>query len=190
MRRCLLSLALAVAVFPPTHGEQAKAGKTNAVATSSAPASVTSESASKKDPPLLLADDKPLLLDDGPAASTPEGSCADNSRCQVCHLNMTLELISVTHAKANLGCARCHGDCDAHIADESWASGGKGTPPELMYPRYKINALCRECHSGEKDRVNRKGPRCPKLLGQRTPRNTCTECHGTHRLVERRCKWK
>ena len=28
---------------------------------------------------------------------------------------------------------------DAHIADESWASGGNGTAPDIMYTRDKIN---------------------------------------------------
>ena len=36
----------------------------------------------------------------------------------------------------------CHGVSDAHIADESWASGGNGTAPDIMYPRDKINPSC------------------------------------------------
>ncbi len=51
------------------------------------------------------------------------------------------EDLAVTHAEADIGCAKCHGVCDEHIAGES------------------------------KEKV-------------------CTNCHGQHRLEERKCKWK
>jgi hypothetical protein len=89
-------------------------------------------------------------------------------------LNYAQEKLAVTHAQANIGCADCHGDCDAHIADESWASGGNGTPPGTMYPPDKVNPFCLGCH--------------PKAsLGNK---KYCTDCHGTHRLTNRKCKWK
>ena len=116
----------------------------------------------------------PLLLDDNTDISLPGKHEADNNRCYVCHLNYEREKLSVTHARANIGCKDCHGDCDAHIADESWASGGNGTPPGIMYPPEKINPFCMSCH--------------PKAnLGDK---KYCTDCHGTHRLAYRRCKWK
>ena len=82
----------------------------------------------------------------------PQGPVADNSRCFVCHVNYMQEKLAVTHAKANIGCAHCHGASDAHIADESWASGGNGTAPDIMYPRDKINSSCMHCHP--KDRID------------------------------------
>jgi hypothetical protein len=116
----------------------------------------------------------PLLLDDNPDINLPDKPVADNSRCYVCHLNYAQEKLAVTHARANIGCKDCHGDCDAHIADESWASGGNGTPPSIMYPPDKINSFCKSCH--------------PKAsLGDK---KYCTDCHGTHRLTNRKCKWK
>ena len=120
------------------------------------------------EPPLLLEDDPPLLLDDNDddASSTTGGPVADNSRCHVCHLDYAVEEIAVVHAKANLGCTKCHGDCDEHIADESWASGGNGTPPGKMYRRQDIDPCCEECHKEHdvpaRDVVARWLQRCSK----------------------------
>ncbi|HUT13605.1 MAG TPA: hypothetical protein VMY42_24165 [Thermoguttaceae bacterium] len=138
------------------------------------------------DPPLLLDDDPPLLLDDDPTGPGERKPVADNSRCHHCHLNYADEDLVVQHAEANISCADCHGNCDEHIADESWASGGNGTPPEKMYPREKINPLCVDCHPKEE---------LGKLEHQRFLAGTagekyCTDCHGDHRLGERTCKWK
>ena len=74
-----------------------------------------------------ITDDEPLLLldDDEEEFSPPAGAGADNSRCFVCHVNYMQEDIAVIHARVNISCADCHGDCDAHIADESWAWGDR-----------------------------------------------------------------
>ena len=128
----------------------------------------------------------PLLLEDEPAGGTSSAPAADNSRCFVCHANYLEEKIAVTHAKANLGCARCHGASDAHIADESWASGGNGTAPDRMYPRDKINPSCLQCHA--KDKID--APQHVAVLADTEGKQVCTDCHGTHRLPQRRCKWK
>lgn len=140
----------------------------------------------KDDEPLLLDDEPLLLLDDGPDANVPAGAVADNSRCYVCHINYMQEDITVIHARANIGCADCHGDCDAHIADESWASGGNGTPPGIMYPRPKINQFCRGCHPKSKTDTEQQKPSLDSTAEQKY----CTDCHGNHRLASRKCKWK
>ena len=131
---------------------------------------------------------EPLLLLDGgeksPAA--PAGTVADNSRCFVCHLNCMQEDIAVVHARANIGCVNCHGDCDAHIADESWASGGNGTAPGVMYPREKVNPLCMGCHPKDKMPAVRHAA----FFAGTAKETSCTDCHGKHRLAERKCKWK
>ncbi len=49
-----------------------------------------------------------------------------------------------------MGGVRCHGNCDAHIADESWASGGNGTAPGVLHLREKVNPLCMGCHPKDK----------------------------------------
>jgi hypothetical protein len=143
--------------------------------------------------PLLLEDDSaqpaespPLLLEDGPASDGSSGPAADNSRCFVCHVNYMQEEIAVTHANAGLGCAHCHGASDAHIADESWASGGNGTAPDRMYTRDQINTACMACHPKEKIDV----PQHTAVLTALDGPQVCTDCHGSHRLPQRRCKWK
>ncbi|MBE3123975.1 MAG: hypothetical protein IMZ55_19980 [Acidobacteria bacterium] len=131
---------------------------------------------------------EPLLLLDGgeksPAA--PAGPVADNTRCFVCHLNYMQEDVAVVHARANIGCVNCHGDCDAHIADESWASGGNGTAPGIMYPREKVNPLCMGCHPKDKMPAARHAA----FFAGTAKETSCTDCHGKHRLTDRKCKWK
>lgn len=132
------------------------------------------------------AEPAPLLLEDEPTTEAPGKPVADNSRCFVCHANYMQEKLAVTHAEKNIGCARCHGASDAHIADESWASGGNGTAPDIMYPRDKINPSCLQCHT--KDKIDT--PQHQGILTEGVGKQVCTDCHGTHRLPQRRCKWK
>ena len=140
--------------------------------------------AAKDQAPLLL-DNGPLLPDNGPQAAQPAGPQADNSRCFVCHINYMQEDIAVIHARADIGCAGCHGQSDEHIADESWASGGSGTAPDIMYPRPKINLSCMVCHT--KDKIDNDQH---KPLFANFKKTVCTDCHGRHRLEVRKCKWK
>lgn len=138
-----------------------------------------------KDKPLLLLDDEPpLMLDDKAAGGPADASGADNSRCAVCHLSLAKEELAVTHAKEDIGCARCHGDCDAHIDDESWASGGPGTAPQIMFPPERIDKACGECHDTHeapaKEVLRRWQERCPEKTDAASI--VCTDCHGQHRL--------
>lgn len=70
-----------------------------------------------------------LLLGDGPGANPSAGPTADNSRCHVCHIKYTFEDIAVAHARANIGCADCHGESDDHISDEFWSWVEKARHP-------------------------------------------------------------
>ncbi len=154
--------------------------------------------AAKKEAPLLLSDDKPLLLDDEPGTNAPAGSGADNSRCQVCHLNFMQEALTVVHARTNIGCATCHGPSDAHIADESWASGGNGTPPDIIYRKSLSRFACLGCHNWvklvesdqKKTELKDKPDHLAVLDGTNREKRFCTDCHGQHRMVNRKCKWK
>ncbi len=131
------------------------------------------------------ADEPLLLLDDEEEVKKLVG--ADNSRCHVCHLNYAAEPLAVNHARVNIGCAKCHGPSDAHIDDESWAEGGNGTAPDIMYPRDKINPACLACHPKEKllPKTHR------DFLAGKTVQKVCTDCHGEeHRLLKRKLKWK
>ena len=125
--------------------------------------------------------DKPLLLKDGPDAKPPEGM-AHNSRCHVCHLNYAQN--PWRSPTPGPGLAKCHGPSDAHIDDESWTSGGKGTPPDKMYLPNKVNALCMNCHKVKKTESHQ------VLFADVPQKKICTDCHGKHRLTKGKCKWK
>jgi hypothetical protein len=145
----------------------------------------TAKSAEENEAPLLLDDEPLLLLDEEPDADQSDGPEADNSRCFVCHINYMQEDIAVIHARADIGCAGCHGESDEHIADESWASGGNGTAPYIMYPQPKINPFCMGCHTKDKIDTDQHKP-----LFANFEKTVCTDCHGNHRLAVRKCKWK
>jgi hypothetical protein len=86
-----------------------------------------------------------------------------------------------------MGCADCHGQSDAHIDDESWASGGTGTPPEIMYSRDDVNPFCSGCH----EIVNNNGSHHKALFDSEKGKDlNCTDCHGDHRLARRMVNWK
>ncbi|MFW6170408.1 MAG: hypothetical protein ACODAD_07960, partial [Planctomycetota bacterium] len=111
-------------------------------------------------------------------------SRADSGRCHVCHLNFATEKIAVIHAKEDIGCTDCHGNCDEHIADESWASGGPGTPPGIMYPRETIDPACGKCHpthdAPPREVLERWQKRCSDIKD--VSKIVCTDCHGRHRV--------
>ena len=129
-----------------------------------------------QEPPLLLAEqvaqEPPLLLEDNNDDENPgldTGPVADNSRCYICHINFGEDQLASIHAKADIGCERCHGASDAHCSDED-----NITPPDIMYPAEKINSFCKSCHPNA-------------TLGK--GKKYCTECHGEHRLSHRTRKW-
>jgi hypothetical protein len=169
-----------------TKEEKGPASKAPAPAAS---ASTTNGLSATNDKPLLVSDEKPLLLLDDDAGSNAPAGGADNSRCQVCHVNFMQEALAATHARTNIGCATCHGACDAHIADESWASGGNGTAPDIMFPRSKIYGACMACHKPEQVFVKAEKHQ-PNWWAIAYQEKVCTDCHGRHRMVLRRCTWK
>lgn len=141
---------------------------------------------------LHLSDEPPLRLGEEKSSSELTAKAADNSRCHVCHLNFAMEELATVHAEEGIGCIDCHGDCDAHIADESWASGGPGTPPGIMFPLEQIDPACQKCHHSHNvpaaEVIGRWQARCPEKT--RPEEIVCTDCHGRHRLQsERRKAW-
>jgi len=180
MRYCLLTSILTAALVLGVGCEQAESLQKPQA---NAEPKTGIESAADNKAPLLLDDEPLLLLDDD---SQADGPVADNSRCFVCHINYIQEDIAVIHARADVGCAGCHGESDEHIADESWASGGNGTPPDTMYPRPKINPFCMGCHTKDKIDTEQHKP----LFAANPAEKYCTDCHGNHRLADRKCKWK
>lgn len=84
------------------------------------------------------------------------------------------------------GCAQCHGESDAHIDDESWASGGEGTVPDKIYTPQKVNEFCMECHDGD----TLTDANHASLAAEKSQKSRCTDCHGAHMLANRVTKWK
>ncbi len=125
--------------------------------------------------PLLLLEDEPEEL------AMPTGPVADNSRCYVCHMNYEIEPLTITHARADIGCEQCHGASDAHCSDED-----NITPPDIMYPIEKIDSFCMGCHTREKIDV----PVHKSVLADiGAEGSSCTSCHGEHRLSHRTRRW-
>jgi hypothetical protein len=141
-------------------------------------------------PPLKVEKGAPLLLDalpDAKPAKTPEeGPVADNIACYCCHRNFEEEPMVRVHAKANVGCVKCHGESVAHRNDED-----NTTPPDVIYPAQRIEKACQECHESH-DAPAKKVIACWQ---QKCPAKThaeelvCTDCHGEHRLKVRTVRW-
>lgn len=135
-------------------------------------------------PPLEISSDAPQLLD-GPQPQ-PEGPAADNGPCFVCHANYREEPLAVWHARENIGCVDCHGRSFAHRNDEN-----NTTPPDVMYPRAKIDPGCLNCHPRHdvpaRDVVQLFLQRCDPQMDAK--KLACTDCHGEHRLSHRTVRW-
>lgn len=128
-------------------------------------------------------------------ASLPKGPLADNSRCFVCHANYEEEQLSVVHAKANVGCVRCHGNSSPHSTDEDGL-----TAPDRMFPKAHIRLNCLSCHDwvklveSDKNKIDRtdlkeKADHQAVLDGKNREKPFCTDCHGEHRMFFRTKGW-
>jgi hypothetical protein len=100
---------------------------------------------------------------------------ADNAYCQVCHLNYAYDPFAEGHRKIGLGCVKCHGASEKHVADESHR-----TPPDRMYAAEMVNPSCLACHGQEP---------LPPTCVPGGDRKLCTDCHDTHRLQKRKRRW-
>jgi len=142
-------------------------------------------------PPALQVDKSALLLLDEPAEEeTPEFDplhpVADNTRCYVCHVNYKEETFVQWHAKANIGCVKCHGDSADHIADEA-----NLTPPGVMFWPSKVGFNCYWCHPQHNAPARDVILRWQELVAGKVDPNRvlCTDCHGAHRLKRRTIVW-
>jgi hypothetical protein len=137
-------------------------------------------------PPPLKVDKGAPRLDEPKSTEPAEKPAADNSACHVCHGNYQEEWLAVTHAKANVGCMKCHGASIAHRNDED-----NITPPDIIYPSDGIEKACIKCHSSHdvaaKKVVARWKERCSAI--QDPGKLVCTDCHGEHRLKQRVVRW-
>ncbi len=113
-------------------------------------------------------------------ASTQPAGPADNSYCLTCHMNMNEDLTK-QHQKVGIGCANCHGESDKHSSDEN-----NITPPDVMYPASKIYGACVKCH--EEEKLIKRAEHDPMFI-PRKREQSCTECHGKHKMSVRTRRW-
>lgn len=112
-----------------------------------------------------------------------------NEFCSACHYAFGDEKLARTHERAGIGCERCHGESERHRSDED-----NITPPEIMYPKEKINPTCMMCHP--RNEIKQVTHHKPLLAGAETifdkPTNqkNCTDCHAKdHRINVRTIRW-
>lgn len=116
-----------------------------------------------------------------------------NSFCNACHADFDEEGLVATHKAAGIGCERCHGESLRHRSDEA-----NVTPPELMYPKERINPTCMMCHPRQTIRQveSHRAVLEAGLSVFDTPSTDenatkyCTDCHGRHhRMNTRTIRW-
>lgn len=122
----------------------------------------------------------------------PNPGFVANPFCYACHADFQGETLEARHAKADIGCERCHGESDRHRSDEA-----NITPPELMYPRARINPTCMMCHP--RDTIKHVDSHKVILNGAATvfdeenseaPLTVCTDCHAkNHKMNVRITRW-
>jgi len=115
-----------------------------------------------------------------------------NQFCSACHYGFMDEALASTHEKAGIGCERCHGESERHRSDED-----NITPPEIMYPKDKINPTCMMCHP--RHEIKHIAAHTPLLSGAKTIFDPdqdgggqlyCTTCHAKeHRINVRTIRW-
>jgi hypothetical protein len=111
-----------------------------------------------------------------------------NPFCKACHLDFDEEELALNHEVFGIGCERCHGESLRHRSDEA-----NITPPEIMYPKERINPSCMSCHPRQ-DIQDTKDHQPILEAGlstfeEATPvgkdaKKYCTDCHGSkHRVM-------
>jgi hypothetical protein len=124
---------------------------------------------------------------------TVEKTFTANQFCAACHYAFGDEELALAHEQVGIGCERCHGESERHRSDED-----NVTPPEIMFPKDKINPTCMMCHPRHViDHV----PSHDLLLagaktifdsdsGDAASQMYCTTCHAKeHRINVRTIRW-
>lgn len=110
----------------------------------------------------------------------------DNSACLKCHECLKEEKLVQQHNKSNIGCVKCHGKSESHVADE------KGLiAPDKMFGGEGIDKMCAECH----DDHDVPAAKVVTLWLKKCPEResiediTCMDCHGEHKMEKRTTVW-
>jgi Cytochrome c554 and c-prime len=116
-----------------------------------------------------------------------------NAFCSDCHYGFADENLVRIHKRAGIGCERCHGESERHRSDEN-----NVTPPDIMYPRNKINPTCMMCHP--RHEIQHVAAHKALLAGAKTAFDStsksdsrdmvCTDCHAKkHHMQVRTVHW-
>jgi len=113
-----------------------------------------------------------------------------NLFCSACHYAFGEEELALDHERVGIGCERCHGESERHRSDED-----NITPPEIMYPKAKINPTCMMCHP--RADIKHVSYHASLLAGAETifdksdsQKKRCTNCHGKdHHIKVRTIRW-
>ena len=115
-----------------------------------------------------------------------------NQFCSACHYGFSDEELARTHEQAGVGCERCHGESERQRSDEK-----NITPPEIMYPKVRINPTCMMCHP--RHEIAHVADHKILLEGAKTVFDSvndsdnqiyCTDCHAQHhRINVRTIRW-
>ena len=124
---------------------------------------------------------RPAEADDPPAeAADPLELIWANAACYVCHTTFVKEELSKVHLEEEVSCIKCHGLSAAHANDEDIGA----TPPDVVFKRGQVDAMCVECHETHdapaRAVVERFVER--RLSPKATP--VCTDCHGRHKIEQ------
>jgi hypothetical protein len=128
--------------------------------------------------------------------SRPAEAFVANPFCRACHLDFDEDELALNHEIAGIGCERCHGESLRHRSDEA-----NITPPQLMYPKERINPTCMMCHP--RHEIQHQEEHRPILEAGLSifedeegagddpdARKYCIDCHGPHhRMKVRTIRW-
>ena len=134
-----------------------------------------------------------------PQAEKPDDQKPDgNSKCYVCHPILKTEEITTVHLDIGITCDECHGPSIEHMHDEMLM-----TKPDLLFGRSEVQKMCSNptCHKPGGDRQvysrqDHKDQAAVKEFHEKwlhrvrpngrfiTIKSVCTDCHGTHNIVE------
>ena len=112
---------------------------------------------------------------------------SDNGLCLVCHVNFAEGDSIAGHISQGITCAHCHGISADHMNDESMM-----TPPDILYGRTEVEAMCKQCHDAEHKNPEAVEAFIQKWGGRKrengrnvTEDSICTDCHGLHTIARR-----
>jgi hypothetical protein len=119
---------------------------------------------------------------DGPAAETDDETDPiwANAACYVCHTLFVKEELSKVHLEGKVTCVKCHGLSAAHANDENAGA----TPPDVVFKRCQVDAMCLECHETHDVPAREVVARfLERRLSSKSP-PVCSDCHGRHKIEQ------